>query len=70
MNENEANKQYFTIIRCIAHLGDWTTHSMTKTSKLAKIDFQTACYTQKKNHTENAGIPEYQYGTTFTGSST
>ena len=36
MHENEANKQYFAIIRWLAHLGDWITHSMTKTVKIGQ----------------------------------
>ena len=36
MNENEANKQYIDIIRWLPHIGDWATHSMTKTVKFGQ----------------------------------
>ena len=36
MHQNEANKQYFALIRWLYHIGDWTPHSMTRTVKIGQ----------------------------------
>ena len=44
IHQNEANDQCFAFLRGLDHLGDWTPHSVKKTSVLAKNVFQTVCY--------------------------
>ena len=36
IHQNDANKEYFALIRWLDHLGDWTPHSITKTVKIGQ----------------------------------